>query len=93
MTITLKIDNSDIEEQLKQFVKEKQEITVDALRKFLNSFQKDEQFVYKKKDPRKHSFKREYIDEGNEDLSDVKPYAHVEDSGQYIHDLRRQRNR
>jgi len=26
-------------------------------------------------------------------LSDVKPYAHIEDSAQYIHDLRRQRNR
>jgi len=49
--------------------------------------------VYKKKDPRKHSRKIEFIDDENEDLSDVKPYAHVEDSGKYIHDLRRQRNR
>jgi len=34
--------------------------------------------------------KREY---NLEDVDDVKPYAHVEDSGKYIHDLRRVRNR
>ena len=62
MTITLKIDNPDIEEQ----------------------------FVFKKKDPRKHSRKIKYIDEENEDLSDVKPYSHVEDSAKYIHNLRRE---
>ncbi|MCH9740687.1 MAG: hypothetical protein K0U38_07615 [Epsilonproteobacteria bacterium] len=93
MTITLKIDNPDIEEQLKQFIKEQKEITLDVLSQFIDSFQKKDVLVFKKKDPRKHSRKIEYTDEENEDLSDVKPYAHVEDSGKYIHDLRRQRNR
>ena len=93
MTITLKIENSDMEKQLKAFVQEQKEVTVEALKNFLNSFQKEEKLVYKKKDPKKHSRRIEYIDENNEDLSDVKPYAHVEDSGKYIHDLRRQRNR
>ena len=93
MTITLKIENSDMEEQLKVFVQEQKEVTVEALKNFLNSCGKKEKLVYKKKDPRKHSRKIEFIDDENEDLSDVKPYAHVEDSGKYIHDLRRQRNR
>jgi len=93
MTITLKIDNPDIEEQLKQFIKEQKEITLEALNSFINSFQKQEKLIYKKRDPRKYSSKIEYIDEDNEDLSDVKPYSHIEDSGQYIHDLRRKRVR
>jgi len=93
MTITLKIENSDIEEQLKAFIQEQKEVTVEALKNFLNSFHKEEKLVYKKKDPRKHMSTITYIDEDDEDLSDVKPYAHVEDSGKYIHDLRRQRNR
>jgi len=93
MTITLKIDNPDTQEQLQQFVKEQKEITIETLRSFLNSFQAKEKFHFKKRDPKEHSRKIEYIDEDNEDLSDVKPYAHVEDSGKYIHDLRRRRNR
>ncbi|HHB94364.1 MAG TPA: hypothetical protein ENK88_04385 [Campylobacterales bacterium] len=93
MTITLKVENSEMEEQLKAFVQEQQEVMVEALKNFFDSFHKKEKLQYKKKDPRKHSRKIEYIDEENEDLSDVKPYAHVEDSGKYIHDLRRQRNR
>ena len=90
MTITLKIDNPNIEEQLREFIKEQKEITLEALNHFINSFQKREKLVYKKRDPRKYSSKIEYIDDG-EDLSDVKPYAHIKDSGKYIHDLRRQR--
>ena len=93
MTISLKIDNPDIEEQLKLFIKEKKEITLDALGHFIDSFHKKEQFVVKRKDPKKHSRKIEYIDDDNEDLSDVKPYSHIEDSGEYIHNLRRQRDR
>ena len=52
MTITLKIDNPDIEEQLKQFVKEQKEVTLDALKNFIDSFQKKEKLVYKKRDPK-----------------------------------------
>ncbi|MBU1667578.1 hypothetical protein KKC13_04110 [bacterium] len=96
MSITLKIDNpNQFEEQLITFVKQQkqnlEELTVEALDNFLNSFQKEEKLVFKKRDPKKYSRKIEYIDEENEDLSDVKPYSHIEDSGQYIHDLRRQR--
>jgi hypothetical protein len=37
-----------------------------------------------------HISKIKYEDDG-EDLSDVNPYSHVEDSAKYIHDLRRER--
>lgn len=91
MTITLKIDNPDVEKQLQYLVKEKQEISIDTLRNFLNSFQKEKKFVFEKKDPSKYTQQIEHpVDDEN--LSDVRPYAHVEDSGQYIHDLRRKRN-
>ena len=93
MTITLKIDNPDIEEQLKAFVQEQKEVTVEALTKFLNSFQKKEKLQYKKKDPLKHIHTIAYDEDDDEDFSDVKPYAHVEDSAKYVHNLRRQRNR
>ncbi len=93
MTITLKIDNPDTEEKLQQFVKDQKEITIEALRKFLDSFQPKKKFHFVKKDPREHCSKIEYFDDEDEDLSDVKPYAHIEDSGKYIHDLRRKRNR
>jgi len=82
-----------MEEQLKAFLQEQKEVTVEALKSFFDSFNKKKKLVYKKKDPRKHSRKIEFIDDENEDLSDVKPYAYVEDSGKYIHDLIRQRNR
>ena len=92
MTIVLKIDNSDMEEQLQYLIKEKHEINVDILRNFLNSFQKEEKILFNKKDPQKYSREIEYIDTTYEDLSDVKPYAHIDDSRQYIHDLRRKSN-
>ena len=89
MTITLKIDNPDIEEQLKQFIKEKKEITLEGLSSFLNSFYKEKKLLYKKKDPRKHSriIKREY----NPDDVDEVALLHIEDSAKYIHDLRREK--
>ena len=93
MTIELKIDNPDIEEQLMQFVQEQKEVTIEALHNFLNAFRKKEKIAFQKKDPRKHIRKRIKVENDDEDLSDVKPYAHVEDSAKYIHDLRRVKNR
>ena len=88
MTITLKIENSDMEEQLRAFVQEQKEVTVEALKSFLNSFGKKEKLVYKKKDPKKHSrmIKRDY---NLEDVDDV-ALLHIEDSAKYVHDLRRE---
>ena len=91
MTITLKIENTDIEEQLKAFIQEQKEVTVEALKNFFDSFQKKEKLIYKKKDPRKHSriIKREY----NPDEVDDVALLHIEDSAKYVHDLRRESNR
>ena len=94
MSITLKIDNpNQFEEQLLTFVKHQkeglQEITVDVLNNFLNSFQKNENFSFQKKDPKKHSrmIQRTY------DSNDVDEVAllHIEDSAKYVHDLRREK--
>ena len=38
MTITLKIDNPNVEEQLREFIKEQKEITLEELSNFLNSW-------------------------------------------------------
>ena len=93
MTITLKIDNPDTEEKLKAFLQGQKEVTIDTLKHFFDSTGTQKKLKYKRKDPLKHTHAITYIDEDNEDLSDVKPYAHIEDSGKYIHDLRRKRNR
>ena len=88
MTITLKIDNLDMEKQLKAFIQEQKEVTIEALKSFLNSFHKEDKLIYKKKDPREHSriIKREY---NLEDVDDV-ALLHIQDSAKYVHDLRRE---
>ena len=40
MTITLKIDNPDTEKQLKAFVQEQKEVTIEALKNFFDPFGK-----------------------------------------------------
>jgi hypothetical protein len=89
MTLTLKIDNPDVEKKLKEFVKEQKELTLEALNNFINSFQKDE-CKYTKRDPKKYSriVKREY---DSKDVSGV-ALLHIEDSAKYVHNLRRQKN-
>ena len=89
MTITLKIDNSDMEKKLKAFVKEQKELTLEAFNDFINSFHKEEKLIYKKRDPKKYSriIKREY---DSKDVDDV-ALLHIEDSAKYVHDLRREK--
>jgi len=90
MTITLKIDNPDIEEQLKVFVKEQKEITVEALKSFFDSLRIKKKLKYKKKDIHKHLSVITSDDDEPRD-ENIKLYSHVEDSGKYIHDLRRKK--
>ena len=94
MEVTFKIENpNQLEKQLFDFLKQQkqdlEEVTVEALNNFINSFQQKETFSYKKKDPKKHSriIKRDY------NVDDVDEFAltHIEDSGKYIHDLRREK--
>jgi len=91
MTITLKIDNSDIEKELKEFIKGQKEVTLEALNKFINSFKKKKKIKYKKKNIYKHISTIKYNDNEPRD-ENIKLYTHVEDSGEYIHNLRRKRN-
>ena len=88
MTITLKIDNPDTEKQLKAFVQEQKEVTIEALKNFFDSFGKKDRLTYTKKDPKKHSriIKREY----NPDEVDDVALLHIKDSAKYVHDLRRE---
>ena len=94
MTFTIKIDNPDLEQEVKDFVKyqkkDLEEITIEALKNFIDLFHHKKKFKFNKKDPTKHSMTLEYKDD-NEDLSDVKPYSHIEDSAKYIHNLRREK--
>ena len=89
MTITVKIDNPDVEKQLQQLLHEQKEITFEMLSSFFTAFQRDEPMSFPKKDPRKHTQVIPFSDDDGEDLSNVKPYAHIEDSARYVHDLRR----
>ncbi len=92
--ITLKIENPEIESKLKEFVKNQkqglEDIAVEAIRQFISSFQEDE-LIYQKKDVTKHMhpIKTEYDEEN---LDDVKPYSHVNDSAKYIKELRTKRS-
>ena len=92
--LAIKIDNQDIENKFKEYAiqhkKTIEDVVSDAMILFLEMHKKDDEIVYKKKDPMKHFHKIEYEDDG-EDLNDVKPYSHVENSALYIHNLRRER--
>jgi hypothetical protein len=93
MSITLKIDNPNLlEKQLIHFMKQKkeslEEMTIEALKGFIGTFQEKENFFYEKKDIHKNL---SIISSDNTEPRDetIKLYSHVEDSAQYIHDLRR----
>jgi hypothetical protein len=95
MALQITINNPDLEKELLAFIKDKkqniEEITVEALKSFVDSFGKKEKLNYKKKDIQKHLSIIEIDDNEPRDRS-VKLYSDVEDSGKYIHDLRRVRN-
>ncbi len=93
MSITLEINNPNtFEKELIEFVQQQkqelEEVTIEALNNFLNSFKKRNKIEFQKKDPRKHShiIKREY----NEEDVDEVALLHIEDSGKYVHDRRRE---
>lgn len=95
--LAIKIDNPEIENKFKQYAKQHkkavEEIVSDALKMFLD-MKKDDELIYIKKDPMKYLHKIEYdYEDDDEDLSDVKPYNHVEDVALYVHNLRRVRNK
>ena len=92
--LAIKIDNPEIESRFKEYAEQQkkaiEDVVSEAMKLFLDTHAKDDEIVYTKKDPMQHIVKIKYEDDG-EDLSDVKPYNHIKDSAQYIHDLRRER--
>ncbi len=91
--IAVKIDNPEIESRFKQYAIEHQkaieDVVNDAMKLFLDINKKEDEIVFAKKDPMKHISSISYDYDDSEDLSDVKPFSHIEDSAKYIHDLRR----
>ena len=92
--LTFKIENPELENKFIEVAKSQkkavEDVVLDAMKYFIN-MQKEDKLIYTKKDPLKHLHKVK-VEFDDEDLSDVKPYSHIEDSAQYIHDLRRKRN-
>jgi len=90
--LAIKIDNIELEKKIFKYAKLKEkkveEITIEAIKQFLDKQTKKDEIVYTKRDPMKYIHKIKYEDDG-EDLSDIQPYSHIEDSAKYIHDLRR----
>lgn len=93
--LAIKIDNPEIESKFKEYAKQQkkaiEDVVSEAMKLFLDTYKKDDELIYVKKDPMQHISNVKYEDDG-EDLSDVTPYNHVEDSAKYIHDLRRERD-
>jgi len=92
--LAIKIDNPEIESAFKKYAKQQrkalEDVVSEAMKLFLDMHKKDDKLIYIKQDPMQHIVKSNYTDDG-ECLDDVKPYAYVKDSAQYIHDLRRER--
>jgi hypothetical protein len=94
MTITINIDNPDLEQRLIEIVKQQkqdlEEVTIEALNNFIDMFNQKKKFDFKKKDPTKCSriINRKY---NESDVQDV-ALLHIKDSAKYIHNLRREKN-
>lgn len=85
--ITLNIDDPGIEQGLSELldIKKQQleEVATEAIQQFINSFK----IQYKKKDVSKHShiIQKQYDDSKTNDIA----LEHIENSAEYIHNLRR----
>jgi len=93
MTITVKIDNPDLEQRLIELVKQQkqdlEEVTIEALNNFIDLFYQKKKFAFQKKDPKKHSrvIERDYDEEDVDKVA----LSHIKNSAKYIHDLRREK--
>ena len=94
--LILNLDNKEMEDSLKEFARKHkkalEEVAIDAIKQFIG-IDDNEKIKYTKKDVTKHINTIEYQGfEKDDDLADVKPYSHVEDSVEYIKKLRRERS-
>lgn len=92
--LAIKIDNPDMEDRFRQYAaqqrKSVEDLINDALKMFLDTQKKDQKFIYTKKDPIQHlhQIAREYDD----DFCDEIALEHIENSAEYVHNLRRTRS-
>jgi len=92
--LAIKIDNPEIEQRFEEYIKTQKkshkEVVSEAMKFFLDTHSKDDGPEYIKRDPTKHlhTVKRSYEDKFCDDIA----LTHIEDSAQYIHNLRRKRN-
>ncbi len=93
--LAIKIENKEFEAKFLDYVKTQkktiEDVAFDAINRLINTNQKSK-LKYEVKDPMKHLHKVQYEhDDLSDDLDDVKPYSHIEDSALYIHNLRREK--
>jgi hypothetical protein len=91
--LILEIEDESLEKRVKEFLKEQKKdlkvFTKEAIERFLDKFSTSKQV--KKLDPLQHSKKISF--RLDDDLDDIKPYSHIEDSAKYIKELRTKKNR
>ena len=91
--IILNIENKELEDTLRKYAeqhkKKIEQVAIDAIKQFAE-FINHNKLEYQKRDVTKHIhvIKKEYDDEN---MDDIIPYSHVEDSAEYIRELRRKR--
>lgn len=94
--LSIKINNPEIENKFYEYAKSQkkaiEEVAAEAIKYFIETHKQEPQLSYTKKDPLKHLNKIQYEDDG-EDLSDVSLYKHIENSAEYVHNFRREKNR
>ncbi len=92
--LILNIDNKEFEDSLKKFAKKHkkalEQVAIDAIKQFIGV--SDKNIKYTKIDVTKHMHIIEYQTSEDDDLDDVRPYSHVEDSVKYIRDARSKRS-
>jgi len=91
--LAIEINNPEIETRFEHFAKTSkksmEDLASEALKIFLDMHKSDEQFSFTKKDPMKHLHEIHYP--YDEALCDDAALTHIEDSAQYVHDMRRKR--
>ena len=90
--LALQIDNAEIESVFVDKFKSNKKEFIDFIAKNLEQFKSKKNLQYTKKNPMEHIQTISYIDD-SENLNDVKPYSHIENSAQYIHDIRRKKDK
>lgn len=85
--ITLKIENPEIEQVLFKFAnsqkKQMEEVAIEAIREFITSF--NISYTKKNVSEHKHVIHKEYDDSLTDDVA----LEHIQNSAEYIHNLRR----